>query len=99
MSAMTPGLDALAEAARAETARVYGSVCRETRPAAPHVLADLLDALTPARQQPQRRLVPVARVEQQIARGRSDHRIANSLCIDVAVVADVRAAMDRAVAG
>lgn len=31
MSAVTPGLDALAEAARAETARVYGSVVREHR--------------------------------------------------------------------
>ena len=96
---MSPGLDALAEAARAETARVYGSVCRETRPASPHVIAELLDALTPAPKTPRhRRLVPVARVEQAIAMGRSDHRIANQLCIAVEVVADVRAAMDRAAA-
>lgn len=96
---MTPGLDALAEAARAETARVYGSVCRETRPAPPHVLDELLDALTPAPKTPRHtRLVPVARIEQAIARGQSTHRIANQLCIDAAIVADVRAAMDRAAA-
>lgn len=94
---MSPGLDALAEAARAETARVYGSVVREhTGPAPAYVVAELLDALSPSAPSTRRRLVPVARVEQAIARGQSDHRIANQLCIDAEIVADVRAAMDRA---
>lgn len=95
---MTPGQQALAEAARLEAARYYGHAVREhAGPPPTQVLAELLDALgLPPRPAPKRRLVPVTRVEQAIARGRSDAQIARSLDVSLDVVADVRAAMDRA---
>lgn len=92
---MTPAQEALIEAARSESARIYGALCREARPAPPHVLDELLDALAPDAP-PARRLVPVTRVEQCIARGHTDGQIARRLHVPVDVVADVRAAMDRA---
>jgi len=112
---MTPGQKRLAEIARLETARVYGSMCPEHRqpepaaeprvferpddsyygPAPAEVLTELVGALTA--EAPSRELRPAERrsVEQAIARGLDDDRIAALLHLDTAAVRTVRAALDR----
>lgn len=98
---MTPGTEALREAARVELARVYGSTCPETRNGIytrqaatvdqPRRLA-LVTALRPA----ERRSTDMqARIEQALASGWTDGRIVDGLGVALEDVTAARAAIER----
>lgn len=108
---MTPAQRALAEIARAETARVYGTACPEHRQPAfqPEQERPADTYYGPAAQHERQALVealspvrlvrdrvPRKRIEQAIARSEwNDDKIAAELRVRVDDVQAVRAAMDR----
>lgn len=102
---MTAGTEALAEAMRLEQARIYGQTMPDTRttfvapiiagtgPADPEVLQQLIADLD---ERPKTvALVSRVAVEQHIARGHDDQRIAAELDAPLAQVRAVRADLDR----
>ncbi|WP_375490254.1 hypothetical protein [uncultured Jatrophihabitans sp.] len=109
----TPGQQALAEAARLEQARIYGATLPSARTHRPAREQVSLTALSQQLEQPARvpdvawRATSITgdelarvreRAQQLIARGLTPDRIAHALDVDQAVIAAVRAEMDRAVA-
>lgn len=89
------GDEELREAARRESALVYGTTCPEF--VSLRRSEELRRAIAP-RRAPRRKPVPVTRIEQALARGHLPMRIAKDLHVTVADVAQVAARMDKVAA-